>query len=110
MLAYTVRRVLVAIPVIIVSSFMVFLLVALTGDPLDNLRGRNPPVPQQTFVNEGHRLWLDKSLLDRYWTWIHGLVTHGSFGPSVTPTLNIRSEVLHRFTVSIRLVLAAVIL
>src|SRR5882724_4512846 len=99
MLSYTIRRLLVAIPLVIVSSFVVFILVASTGDPLDNLRGRNPPVPHQTFVAESHRLWLDKSLLDRYWTWIHGLVMHGNFGPSVTSSQNIRSEIVTRFGV-----------
>ena len=111
MLAYTIRRLFVAIPIMIVSSFVVFVLVSLTGDPLDNLRGRNPPTPHQVFVGERHRLWLDKSLPDRYWTWIKGVVLHGDFGPSVNNSgVTIRHQLFSAFFVTLRLIVAAMIL
>ena len=46
MLSFIIRRLLIAIPLVLLSSLLVFLLVAYSGDPLAELKGRNPPVPQ----------------------------------------------------------------
>jgi len=48
MLSFIVRRLLIAIPLVLLSSVLVFLLVANSGDPLAELKGRNPPVPEAT--------------------------------------------------------------
>ncbi len=50
MLSFIIRRLLIAIPLVLLSSVLVFLLVANSGDPLAELKGRNPPVPAA-----GHR-------------------------------------------------------
>jgi peptide/nickel transport system permease protein len=111
MLAYAIRRLLVSIPIIIISTFVVFLVVSLSGDPLANLRAKQPLPPPQVFANARHRLRLDQPLLERYWHWITGVV-HGDFGPSVQGggTLDIGSEILHRLFVSMRLVIAAMVI
>ena len=110
MLAYSIRRIAVSIPILVVSSFVVFLMVASTGNPVDDLRARNPPPSPATIHALEHRLWLDQGLLPRYWHWIKGLLLHGSFGPSVNPTVNIRSEIVNRLGVTLRLIFAAMIL
>ena len=57
MLAYSIRRILVAIPVLLAASVIVFTLTLFTGDPVEEkYAGRNPPVPQQTIDNEQERL------------------------------------------------------
>jgi peptide/nickel transport system permease protein len=111
MLAYAIRRLLVSIPIILVSTFVVFLLVTFAGDPLANLRTKQPLPPPQVFANYKHRLRLDQPILERYWHWLTG-VLHGDFGPSVQGggTLNIGHEILHRFFVSMRLVIAAMVI
>jgi peptide/nickel transport system permease protein len=72
MFAYAMRRVLVSVPILIIATFVVFMMVSASGDPLSELRTRNPPPPPRTFQLEAHRLHLDEPLLTRYWHWITG--------------------------------------
>ncbi|MEU7893978.1 ABC transporter permease [Nonomuraea sp. NPDC049152] len=109
MLAYSFRRLLVSIPVIVASTFVVFLLVTLSGDPLANLKGRNPPPSPGVIAVEAQRLHLDEPPLQRYWTWITGVV-RGDFGPSVRTNLDIGHEIVTRFGVTVRLIAVAVVL
>lgn len=108
MLAFALRRLLISIPILIVSTFVVFLMASLSANPLTYLITRNPPPPPQTIAAERHRLHLDQPLLERYWNWLVG-VLHGDFGPSIDATTNIRAEVLSRFGVTLRLVFLAII-
>lgn len=110
MLSYSIRRIAVSIPIVIVSSFVVFVMVATSGNPVNDLKARNPPPSPQVIHALEHRLWLDQGLFERYWHWIKGLVLHGNFGPSVNPTDNIRTEIVSRLGVTLRLVFAAMIL
>ena len=43
MLAFVVRRLIVSIPVLLLSSVLVFALVTFSGDPLADLKAKNPP-------------------------------------------------------------------
>jgi peptide/nickel transport system permease protein len=110
MLAFAIRRVLISIPILIVSTFIVFLLVSLSGDPLSGLKTKQPIPPPQTIKLAEHRLWLDQPLLERYWHWMSG-ISHGYFGPSVSGggTLDIGSEIGHRALVTLRLVFFAMV-
>jgi len=108
-LAYTLRRVLVGVPVLIASSILVFILVSSSGDPLEPMKVRNPPAPAIAIANEEARLHLNDSLLERYWFWLKGVVT-GNFGPSVNQTQNIGSELYGRSLVTLRLVFVAMLL
>jgi peptide/nickel transport system permease protein len=109
MLAYAIRRVLISIPVLIGSSILVFIIGKLIGDPLENLKLRNPPVPQHTIQLEEHRLWLNRSWPEQYWLWLKGLILHGSFGPSVHATDNIGSELNGALWITVRLVFVSVL-
>lgn len=108
MLAYAVRRVLVSVPILVLATFVVFVMVALSGDPLSDLKARNPPPPPRTLELMVQRLHLDEPLLVRYWIWISGVV-QGDFGPSVTTTLQIGPELLDRFLVTFRLIAVAML-
>lgn len=103
MLVYAVRRIIVSIPVIVASTFIVFVLVSLSRDPLTYLKGRNPPPPPGVLELERQRLHLDQPLLERYWTWISGVV-RGDFGPSVQSNLDIGAELASRFAATLRLI------
>jgi peptide/nickel transport system permease protein len=109
MLAYAVRRVLVSVPILVIATFVVFAMVALSGDPLSPLKTRNPPPPPHTLALEAHRLHLDEPLLVRYWHWITG-VLHGDFGPSVQSTQVIGPELVDRFLITFRLIAGAMLL
>ncbi len=110
MIAFTIRRLLVSIPILILSTFLVFMLVAWGADPLSALKTKNPPVPPSTIAAEEHRLGLDQGLLAQYWHWIKNLVLHGSFGPSVIPGYDINAEVGRRIGVTFRLVVGAILI
>jgi len=111
MIAYTIRRVLVSIPILLVASMIVFTLTLFTGDPVEEkYAGRNPPVPAQTIANERHRLHLDDPVVSHYWNWLKNLVLHGDWGPSVNETTNIGDELSHRLLVTVRLVMIAMLL
>lgn len=89
---FALRRLLVAIPVLFVSTFLIFLAVAKSGDPLAELRERQPPVPPHTIAAEEARLGLDQPVLQRYWDWLTGVV-QGDFGPSVDRNADIGTEI-----------------
>ena len=109
MLAYTVRRVLVSGPILVIATFVVFVMVSASGDPLSPLKTRNPPPSPRALEIEAHRLHLDQPLLLRYWHWITGVV-RGDFGPSVQSNQVIGPELVHRFLVTFRLIGLAMLL
>ncbi len=108
MISFVIRRVLASIPVLIASSFLTFIMVKLSGDPLAGLKMRQPPVPKASIQFEAHRLGLDRPWLDQYWHWITGVVLHGNFGEAIDPTNNIRNELFHALGVTSRLVIISV--
>lgn len=109
MLLYAVRRVVVSIPILLVSSFIVFWLGTMSGNPLTPLLVRSPPPPPQVLEAEADRLHLGEPLIPRYLSWLSG-VFRGDFGPSVIATQNIGHELGTRFWVTIRLVLVAMVI
>lgn len=109
MLAYAIRRFAVSIPVVLGATFVVFVFVVLTGNPVDQMRLLNPPPAPEVLAAEEHRLHVDEPLLTRYWLWLAGLV-RGDFGPSVDRYLDIGGEVWSGFAVTFRLVFVAMLL
>jgi peptide/nickel transport system permease protein len=81
MLTYIVRRVLYSIPVLIVSSFLIFTFVSLAGDPLAKLR-QNPQVSQVTLQHLTHEYHLDRPIPIRYGYWVEDVGLH-KFGSSL---------------------------
>ena len=111
MLAFTIRRLLIAIPILIVSSMITFALVALSGDPLADLKTHQPPYPQSTIDARRHYLKLDENWFHRYGDWIWGLVSRGDFGPSVHGAgFSIGGQLGHRLIVTMRMVALAMLI
>src|SRR6266498_3103168 len=108
MISFIIRRLLISIPVLILSSVLVFLLVANSGDPLGELKGRNPPVPQQVLDLRRHDLNLDKPLPARYWIWVTHFV-RGDMGTSIGG-LNVRTLLGQRLVVTMRMIILATLL
>jgi peptide/nickel transport system permease protein len=109
MLAFAVRRIVASIPILLIASFVVFLMASLSGNPLSWLLTRNPPPPPEAIAIEAHRLRLDRPLLERYWLWLTGLF-RGDFGPSVQSNLDIGAEVFSRLAITLRLIAVAMLL
>ena len=109
MLAFTIRRIFVSIPVLLVSTFVVFLLTAWASNPYSDLEGRHPAPPRSEFLLRKQQLHLDQNLVHRYFTWLGGIL-HGNFGYSVRWHDRVGSELAHRIGVTLRMVIAALIL
>lgn len=103
MLAFTVRRIAISIPILLLAAFIVFALGTFAGDPLAPLLAKNPPAPPNVIAAETARLHLDQPLIPRFFSWVWG-VFHGNFGPSVTSTLDIGSELGSRMVVTLWLI------
>ena len=108
MLSFIIRRLLIAVPLVLLSSVLVFLLVANAGDPLGDLKGRNPPVPEQTIKAREQQLGLDKPLPQRYVTWLGNFV-QGDMGKSIRG-VEVRPLLWQRLKVTLRMVILASIL
>lgn len=111
MLAFTLRRLLASIPILLVASFVIFWVVSLGPDPVTNLYvGRNPPVPQAVLDKEYARLHLHDGFFSQYWRWITGMLT-GDFGQSVRNSrADIGDELMTRLAVTLRLVFFAILI
>ena len=110
MFAYAMRRVLVSVPILIIATFVVFMMVSASGDPLSELRTRNPPPPPRTFQLEAHRLHLDEPLLTRYWHYITGVILHFDLGTSIQYREPVTTLISQRIGVTVDLVLYAAVL
>ena len=82
MLTYILRRVLYSIPVLIATSFLIFVGVTAIGDPLGGLKV-NPLASQQTIDNVEKKKHLHDSIIVQYGYWAKDAVTN-KFG---TPLL-----------------------
>jgi peptide/nickel transport system permease protein len=108
MLSFVIRRLLITIPLVLLSSVLVFLLVANSGDPLADLKGRNPPVPPQVIQAREHQLLLDKPIPQRYWHWLTHFV-RGDMGKSIRG-VEVRPLLWQRMRVTLRMVILASII
>lgn len=82
MTTYIVRRVLLAIPLLLIVSFISFLVVDLMpGDYVTRLEA-NPIISQETIDRFRAEFGLDRSVLARYGRWITSIVTRWDFGRS----------------------------
>ncbi|HTI26878.1 MAG TPA: ABC transporter permease [Kutzneria sp.] len=81
MFQYLIRRLLISIPILLIGSFLVFILVASAGDPLAGLRTK-PGITAQQIQSLSAQLGLDHSILVRYWDWLTGFV-RGDWGNSI---------------------------
>jgi peptide/nickel transport system permease protein len=69
MLTYITRRVLYSIPVLVVSTFLIFSFVSLAGDPRADMLA-NPQFSAVTYKNLEHKYHLDRAIPVRYGYWV----------------------------------------
>ncbi|MBV8952169.1 MAG: ABC transporter permease, partial [Actinobacteria bacterium] len=79
MLTYITRRVLYAVPVVLVASFLLFAFVRATFDPTAHLRSSHTAA--QAIRSERKRLGLDRPVVVQYWDWLKKFV-RGNWGTS----------------------------
>jgi peptide/nickel transport system permease protein len=71
MFRYVARRLLVAIPQLVIISFVLFALLNATGDPVSAMGGRQPPSPADQ-ERLRRALGLDRPVHEQYLTWLIG--------------------------------------
>ena len=86
MTIYIIRRLLMALVVLIFVTIIVFFVMRLLpGDPLIIYVGQNSQLqamPEEQIEELRHQYGLDKPLVEQYFRWIGG-ITHGDFGESI---------------------------
>lgn len=103
MTRYLVRRVLLALPTLVVISLVIFAILALApGDPLGDL-ANNPNVPPDVQQNIRHSLGLDDPLPIRYVKWLSSMAS-GQWGISFMTQSPVRDLVLGRLPVTLAVI------
>jgi len=101
MVRFVARRLLASIPVVVLSSFAVFAMVALSTDPLGGM-GSNPSVPAAVVAQRTAELHLDEPVVVRYLRWASSAV-QGDLGRTLDGR-PVGPLVRQRLAVSARLV------
>ena len=105
---FIVRRLLLAIPVIVVMSVFVFLMIHLVpGDPVQTMLGFRATPQNVATVRE--QLGLDRPLLAQYLTWAGNLL-HGDFGQDFISHAPVSTLLAQRLPVTIELTLLSMTL
>ena len=105
---YIARRILYGIPVLAVASFLIFVFVVTTTDPLEAAR-MNPRASQraiQLVVDQKH---LNDPMIERYWFWVKDVFTN-QFGTTILTDRPILPDIKRVLWNTIQLVIAAEIL
>ncbi|GAA4546271.1 ABC transporter permease [Amycolatopsis samaneae] len=108
---YILRRLAISIPVLLVGTFLCFVMVAGTGDPLGELRS-NPQISKEALDATAHQLGLDQGIIPRYFTWLGHFLT-GDWGISIAQgnaLAPVAPKVMAAFGVTFKLVIGAEIL
>jgi peptide/nickel transport system permease protein len=94
--SYIARRLLIAIPTLLVISFVIFAILALApGDPLAQFAA-NPNVPAEVRARIRESFGLNQPWPVRYVKWIGSVVTQGDFGYSFASRVPVTDLILQR--------------
>jgi peptide/nickel transport system permease protein len=91
MLRFTLRRLLVSIPLLIVASVLVFTVLHLTTDPVAGLRV-NPRISAADMARYRHDLGLDRSGPAQYFAWLGNFV-QGKWGSSLFSSISVSATI-----------------
>jgi ABC-type dipeptide/oligopeptide/nickel transport system permease component len=111
MFRFIIRRLLIAIPLLIAASFLSFALTTAMGDPLGEWKLQRPRTEGE-IAAQYEKIGYDKPVVERYVDWAGGFVT-GDWKTTVTPgngTVDVREEIGRAFWVTARLVIGAEII
>jgi peptide/nickel transport system permease protein len=108
MLAYTIKRLVLAVPVLLGLTVIVFLIMAMIpGDPATAILGSYATPENVARLNR--QLGLDRTLVEQYFVWLGNLL-QGDFGRSYNLNRPVIDEVLERFSATLILAGAALVL
>ncbi|MGZ0145302.1 ABC transporter permease [Rhodococcus qingshengii] len=108
MLRYGGRRLLAAVPLLLIVPFLIFVLIDLApGDPAVVLAGENPTPERLAAIRENLRL--DDNVFVRYVDWVGG-VLHGDLGMSFLSNQSVTELISRRMATTMSLVLFAMVI
>jgi ABC-type dipeptide/oligopeptide/nickel transport system permease component len=105
---FVVRRILYSTPVLLVTSFLIFTFVSITGDPLGRIRA-NPNITAAQLHSIEHSKNLDRPVVVRYGYWLHDAVTK-KFGTTLFGNRKIWPDLKRSLSHSLEYLVAAIIL
>jgi len=106
-LRFVARRLLASVPVIVLASFVVFVMVASTTDPLGDMRA-DPQLAPAVIAQRSEQLNLDRPLLVRYGLWAADAL-RGDLGATLDDRA-VAPLVRQRLQVTLRMVLLGTVL
>lgn len=108
MLRYTIKRLILMIPVLIGVSFVVFLLMYISpGDPAKMILGEMAEANEVEALRES--LGLNDGFWERYLNYMKDIVLYGDLGISYVTREPVLSEVMERFPITLRLASSGVL-
>ncbi|MGB3414450.1 MAG: ABC transporter permease [Microbacteriaceae bacterium] len=108
MIAFIARRLSAAVLVVIAASFIVYVLAAISKDPLEDLRASNDPNKEQLMATRTRILQLDIPPVLRYFVWLRGVLV-GNLGRTIE-NQEVIYELGHAMSATLSLVTAATVL
>jgi peptide/nickel transport system permease protein len=105
--AYIVRRILWALVLLLIVSFLTFVIFYLfpSADPAALRAGRS--ATPQLIAQIRHQLGLDKPFYEQYWIYVKGIVLHFDLGFSYQNNESVRTQILSRLPATISLTVGA---
>lgn len=111
MIRYIIRRLLISIPILLIGSFLAYMMVASAGNPLAEYRAQ-PNVTEEMVRSLEISLGLDKPIIERYWLWLTDFLS-GDWGESIAlgqASVEVFDSVMRALWITFRLVIGAEIL
>lgn len=110
MFVYTIKRLLQAIPTLLLASILCFSIIQLApGDYLDTYL-ENPQISQDTIETFRRQFGLDRPPVEQYLLWLRQVVTQGDFGISFAYQRSVSSLLWERVGATLLLSIASLIL
>jgi peptide/nickel transport system permease protein len=108
MLSLFIRRVLVAVPLLVVVSFLIYSLIVLVpGDPAVALAGQNPTPAQIAEIRD--KLGLNDPFLVQYWRWLSDAL-QGDLGESLFTSQTVWADITARLPTTLSLAFLALLI
>ncbi len=108
MLTYALRRLLISIPIILLATFLIFMAVSVSGDPLADLR-QLPNITQEQIDNVREARGLNDPLPVQYLRWVEQ-IPQGGFGEYLVSPRPIWPDLKRVLGNTLQLVIAAEVL
>jgi peptide/nickel transport system permease protein len=108
MLTFIARRLALSVPVLVLATFLIFLFVSVSSNPLAQLY-QNPHISRAEVRTIAHAKGLDQPVVERYWVWVKEAVLH-KFGTGLTSPLPIWPQLTRVLGHTLELLVAVLVL